>query len=78
MLDDGEYDGIVVDAEVEAGHDDGGPAVVRLDVAILGGAQKGEVVSVRATGLSGDPLDALGLPVTLTVVGGAPRVTFDQ
>lgn len=79
MLDDGTYDGIVVDAELEAGHDDGDDiAVVRLDVAILAGPHKGEVVAVRATGLAADPLDALGLPVTLTVVDGGPRVAFDQ
>lgn len=79
VLDDGEYDGIVVDAELEAGHDEGGAAaVVRLEVAILGGVHKGEVVAVRAHGLVGDPLDALGLPVTLTVADGAPRVRFDQ
>lgn len=78
MLDDGDYDGIVVDAELEAGHDDGEPSVVRLEVAILAGAHKGEVVGVKATGYAGDPLDALGTPVTLTVAGGAPRVTFDQ
>ena len=77
MLDDGVYDGIVVDAEAEAGHDDGEPGVVRLDVAILAGPHKGEVVSVRATGTRGDPIDLLADPVTLTVVDGSPRITFD-
>ena len=71
MLEDGEYDGIVVDAEVEGD-------AVRLEVTVLAGPHKGEVVAVRAVGLGVDPLDALGMPVTLVVVDGAPRVTFDQ
>jgi hypothetical protein len=72
VLDDGTYDGIVVDAEAT------GDAGVRLEVTILGGAHKGEVVVLHAAGLAGDPLDRLGMPVTLTVVGGEPRVAFDQ
>lgn len=71
VLEDGEYDGIVVDA------DDAGDAVL-LDVVVLAGPHKGEVVAVRAAGLAVDPLDALGSPVTLVVAGGEPRVTFDQ
>ena len=62
---------IVVDAEAEGG-------AVRLDVTVLGGPHKGEVVVLRAAGLPGDPLDRLGVPVTLTVTAGAPRVAFDQ
>ena len=38
---------------------------MRLDVTILAGAHKGEVVSVRADGLGVDPLDCLGMPGTL-------------
>ena len=71
VLEDGEYDGIVVDADLD------GDAVL-LEVTVLAGPHKGEVVAVRAVGLDVDPLDALGSPVTLQVVDGAPRVTFDQ
>jgi hypothetical protein len=71
VLDDGEYDGIVIDAEGDGG-------AVRLDITILAGERKGEVVTMHATGLRGDPLDRLGMPVTITVADGAPRVTFDQ
>jgi hypothetical protein len=70
VLEDGTYDGIVVDAE-----DDGD--AVRLDVTILAGPHKGEMVTVRAVGLSTDPLDCLATPCTLTVVAGEPRITFD-
>lgn len=71
VLEDGEYDGIVVDADHQG---DG----VLLEVTVLAGPHKGEVVAVRATGLAIDPLDALGSPVTLVVAAGEPRVTFDQ
>jgi hypothetical protein len=71
VLEDGVYDGIVVDAALDR---DG----VRLELTVLAGPHKGEVLVVRAAGLAGDPLDRLGMPVTLTVADGAPRVAFDQ
>jgi hypothetical protein len=71
VLEDGEYDVIVVDGE---GDDRG----MRLEVAVLAGAHKGEVVSIRAEGLGLDPVDALGLPGTLTVADGRPSVVLDQ
>jgi hypothetical protein len=66
VLDDGTYDALVVDAEAT---DDGG---VRIEMTIVAGPAKGEVVAVTARGLPGDPLDLLGVPGTLTVEGGAP------
>jgi hypothetical protein len=71
VLADGVYDVIVVDADDEGEE-------VRLDVTILGGAHKGEVVSVRATGLAVDPLDCLGVPGTLTVADGAPAIRLER
>ena len=71
MLADGVYDVIVVDAD----HEDGS---LRLDVTILAGPHKGEVVSVRARGLAVDPLDCLGMPGTLTVADGAPTVALER
>lgn len=72
MLADGTYDVIVVDAE---SGDDGD---LRLDVTILAGPHKGEVVSLRAANLAIDELDALGTPGTLTVRDGAPSIVLDQ
>lgn len=72
MLEDGTYDAFVVDAE------DVGAGVLRLDLTILTGAHKGEVVSIRVTDLGVDELDALGTPATLTVVHGDPAVTLDR
>lgn len=73
MLDDGSYDVIVVDAEQT-----GDEGALRLELTILAGSHKGEVVSLRAAGLGMDEIAALGLPGTLTVHQGAPTVSLDQ
>lgn len=84
MLGDGTYDVIVVDAEAlddvgDAGADSAGAhSAMRLELTILGGPHKGEVVSIRAVGLDIDEIDALGLPGTLTVQGGEPTVALDR
>ena len=71
MLEDGVYDVFVVDAEA------GADGALRLDLTVLDGAHKGEVVSMRATGLSIDELDALGTPGTLTVHAGEPSIVLE-
>ena len=48
-----------------------------LDLTIVAGDHKGEVVSLRAAGLKQSALDLLGLPVTLTVADGRPTVVVD-
>ena len=70
MLDDGTYDAIVVDATDAA---DG----ITVELTILAGAHKGEVVSLTATALTGDPLDLLATPATLTVVDGEPTLRLE-
>lgn len=72
MLPDGTYDVFVVDAEAEGPGDR-----LRLDLTILAGDQKGEVVSMRADGLGVSELDALGTPGTLTVAGGEPSLVLE-
>ena len=72
MLDDGNYDVLVVGADPV----EGAPDVTSLDLTIVSGEAKGEVVSVRASGL-GEPLDLLGIPGTLTVVDGQPSVRLE-
>jgi hypothetical protein len=71
MLPDGTYDVFVVDATSVG---DG----LRLDVTILAGPHKGDVVTVQATGMAMDELDALGLPGTLTVRDGDPTIALDR
>jgi hypothetical protein len=72
VLPDGRYDVLVVDA-VSAG-----PGSLRLEVTILDGDQKGEVVGVRAEGLAVGELDALGLPGTLLVADGEPSLVLEH
>jgi hypothetical protein len=71
VLEDGTYDAFIVDVTTEG-------SVLHLDLTILAGAHKGEVVSVRATGLEVDEIDAIGMPATITVAGGVPAVTIDD
>ncbi len=74
-LADGVYDALVVDASA---NDDGS---ISVEVTIIAGPAKGDVVSLRTSGLAGDngfePLDLLGVPATLTVAGGAPSLRLE-
>jgi len=75
VIPDGTYDAFVIDAE--PGLADDGTGHMHLDLTILSGEQKGNVVSVTATGLTGTELDLLGMPATLTVADGQPTVRID-
>lgn len=71
-LPDGSYDAIVVDAD---NLDDGG---VGLQLTVLAGPSKGEVVELRGPAAPGvDALDLLGVPATITVADGVPRVRLE-
>ena len=70
MLPDGVYDVFVVDAEEEAG-------VIRLELTILAGEQKGEVVNLASPNLQGEPALLLGTPGTLTVTDGRPDLRLE-
>jgi hypothetical protein len=69
-FDEGLHDVVVVDAR----EDDEG--VLHLELAVTSGARKGDVVHVAARSLGRDALDVLGLPATLHVHEGVPRVEF--
>jgi hypothetical protein len=45
---------------------------------ITSGPQKGEVVGVRASGLTEDPLALLGLPASIRVTNGQVAVQFER
>ena len=74
MIDDGSYDAFVIDATDEG---EGAERVVHLELTVLAGEHKGEVVTVAARGLHGEALDLLGMPATLTVADGVPTVRID-
>ena len=73
MLADGTYDAIVVDA---ADVDDRG-ACVRLELTIVAGPHKGDVVAVRAEHLAMTAIETLGLPVRLVVTDQRPEVVLE-
>ena len=74
MLPDGDYDVLVVD--VDPNEDDTHSA--RLDLVIVSGVRKGEVVSLRASGLVRDATGSLGLPATLRIIAGVPRLELED
>lgn len=70
-LPDGRYDVLVVDAT--AGVDD-----FAIELTILSGPHKGEVVGLRASGFEADEVELLGLPGTLHVENGVPRFVVEK
>ena len=71
MLEDGIYDVVVVDAE---GISEG---AIALEMAVIGGQHKGEIIRLTAAGIERDPLDLLAVPATLTVRDGVPHVRLE-
>jgi hypothetical protein len=71
VLEDGTYDVVVIDAEAA----DGGG--VSLELTVLAGTHKGELVRVTASAMTRDPLDLLAVPATLVVTDGQPRVQLE-
>ena len=72
-LPDGTYDVIVVDADEVPD----APGAVRVEVALIAGDHKGEVVALVAEGIDRDPLDLLAEPGTVVVADGVPRLTLE-
>ena len=71
-LNDGTYSVVVVDVAEQPCSD-----IVQLELVISSGASKGEVIVVNATRLHRDAIDLLGMPGTLNVDDGVPRVIID-
>ena len=76
MLADGTYDAIVVDA-TDVGGGDAPGAGVRLELTIVAGPHKGDVVAVRAEHLAMTAVEALGLPARLVVTDQRPEVVLE-
>lgn len=72
MLPDGTYEAMVIDA------DEGpAPATVVLNLTVLTGPHKGDLVPVTVSGLDRDPLDLFAVPALLVVADGLPTVTLE-
>ncbi len=65
-LPDGTYDAFVIDVEGTT-----------YELTLVSGEHKGEVVRVASSAALADPTDAIGMPATLTVEDGRPRVRLD-
>lgn len=72
MLPDGTYDVFVVDAAATGPGDR-----LRLDLTIISGERRGEMVTMESSGLGVGELDALGMPGTLTVTSGEPSLVLE-
>lgn len=71
-LPDGTYDAVVVDAD----EDD---ATLYVDLTLTTGEYKGEVISVRRPRSAElDAVALLGIPATVHVEDGRPRIVFDR
>ena len=71
-LSDGTYDVIVIDV------DERDASASRVELVVTSGARKGETVALTITGSRVDALSAIGMPGTLTVVDGAPRLDLER
>jgi len=70
-LPDGTYSGFIVDADTLA------EGVLAVDVTITSGPHRGQLLTVRAQGLTRrDPVHLLGQPCDLIVTHGAPRIVL--
>jgi hypothetical protein len=88
VLEDGRYDAFIVwaderddarDAARDMPVDQEQRARVELQLTITSGAHKGEVLEIVASNIGAftrtrDPIDLVGLPCTLVVERGAPRI----
>jgi hypothetical protein len=69
---DGRYDVFVVDAETV---DD---STMRVELAMVTGDDKGDVFAILGPHLADDPVLLLGLPGTLVVTDGVPRLEVER
>lgn len=70
-IEDGAYDVIVVSV------DEASDELIAIEIAFTSGAFKGSSTTLRASMSIDRALGMLGLPVTLRVEEGRPRITID-
>ena len=71
-LPDGRYDVFVIDAETID------EMTMRVEIALVSGGDRGNIIAVRGPHLADDPVSLLGLPGTLDVRDGVPRLTIER
>jgi hypothetical protein len=80
VLPDGSYDVFVVDASPapSGAGPEPEPGGWQLELTIVTGEHKGDVVNVNAFGLGASEFDLIGMPGTLRVEAGEPRFHLDD
>jgi hypothetical protein len=76
VLADGTYDVFVVDATPQ--EEGERPASWVVELTVVTGEHKGEVLAINASGLPAAEFDLIGMPGTLTVTDGRPSFTVDR
>lgn len=71
-LADGRYDVFILDAEILDAR------TMRVEFAFVSGEEKGDVLAVRGPHLARVATSLIGLPATLLVVDGAPRIELER
>lgn len=69
---DGHYDVFIIDAAMLD------ETTMRVELALVTGDDKGDVIAIRGPRLAPDPVALLGLPGTLVVVDGVPTLRVDH
>jgi hypothetical protein len=75
VLEDGTYEVFIVDVEEVNGDERG---ALRLSLTVTSGPCKGEVVDIRGNANGRDVVDLIGMPATLVVTNGTPRLSLDD
>lgn len=76
-LPDGTYDVFIIDTEYVPGRGNPATGALQLDLTVIGGEFKGEVLTLSSAELAGEAIDLIGTPATMTITGGQPHLTFD-
>jgi hypothetical protein len=71
-LPDGQYEVFVIDCDEPDGDRRS------MDLTIVSGAHKGEVLTIVAVGLEGDFTELIGMPGTVVVTEGRPTLTIES
>lgn len=72
FLPDGTFDVFVVDATR-----DDATGATSIELTVVAGEHKGELVTLKMAGGQRDPIELIGLPGTLTVAEGRPSLRID-
>jgi hypothetical protein len=71
-LADGRYDVFILDTEILDAD------TIRVELVLVSGDAKGDVVALRGPHIAPDVIALIGLPATLVVANGVPRIELEH